>query len=78
MEKRGKPVVLLAKHPGKTFSRYKLLKLIWGASFSRYEHTITSPINRLRIKIETNLHHPEYILTAGEQVIDLQNKKVVF
>jgi two-component system alkaline phosphatase synthesis response regulator PhoP len=57
-------LVLLAKNPGKTFSRHDLLEIIWGVAFAGYEHTITSHINRLRIKIETNLQHPEYILTA--------------
>ncbi len=57
-------LVLLAKNPGKTFSRHELLELIWGVAFAGYEHTITSHINRLRIKIESNLQHPEYILTA--------------
>ena len=57
-------LVLLAKHQGKTFSRHELLELIWGVTFSGYEHTITSHINRLRIKIESNLQRPEYILTA--------------
>lgn len=57
-------LVLLAKNPGKTFSRHELLELIWGVAFAGYEHTITSHINRLRIKIETNLQHPQYILTA--------------
>jgi DNA-binding response OmpR family regulator len=57
-------LVLLAKNPGKTFSRHELLELIWGVAFSGYEHTITSHINRLRLKIETDLHYPEYILTA--------------
>ncbi|MEJ7685387.1 MAG: response regulator transcription factor [Segetibacter sp.] len=57
-------LVLLAKNPGKTFSRNELLELIWGVAFSGYEHTITSHINRLRIKIEANFQHPEYILTA--------------
>jgi len=57
-------LVLLSKNPGKTFSRHELLELIWGVAFSGYEHTITSHVNRLRIKIESNLQHPEYILTA--------------
>lgn len=55
---------LLAKNPGKTFSRHDLLEIIWGVAFSGYEHTITSHINRLRIKIESNLQYPEYILTV--------------
>lgn len=57
-------LTLLAKNPGKTFSRHDLLETIWGVAFSGYEHTITSHINRLRIKIESDLQYPEYILTA--------------
>ncbi len=57
-------LLLLASNPGKTFSRNELLEMIWGVAFLGYEHTITSHINRLRIKIETNLHTPEYILTS--------------
>lgn len=55
---------LLVSNPGKTFSRQELLTLIWNFSFAGYEHTITSHINRLRIKIETDLVHPQYILTS--------------
>jgi two-component system alkaline phosphatase synthesis response regulator PhoP len=55
---------LLADHPGKTFSRHELLELIWGFAFQEYEHTVTSHINRLRIKIEPTLDKPEYILTT--------------
>jgi DNA-binding response OmpR family regulator len=57
-------LALLASNPGKSFSRFELLEQIWGIAFEGYEHTITSHINRLRIKIEKDLHHPEYILTA--------------
>jgi DNA-binding response OmpR family regulator len=57
-------LLLLATNPGKTFSRNDLLDMVWGVAFLGYEHTITSHINRLRIKIETNLHKPEYILTS--------------
>jgi DNA-binding response OmpR family regulator len=55
---------LLADHPGKTFSRHELLDMIWGFAFQEYEHTVTSHINRLRIKIEPVLNKPEYILTT--------------
>ena len=55
---------LLATNPGKTFSRHELLEMIWGFAFQEYEHTVTSHINRLRIKIEPNLNKPEYILTT--------------
>ncbi len=57
-------LVLLAKHPGKSFSRKQLLELVWGFSFQGYEHTVTAHINRLRIKIEPDINKPEYILTA--------------
>jgi two-component system alkaline phosphatase synthesis response regulator PhoP len=55
---------LLAANPGKTFSRKELLEQVWGFSFEGYEHTVTSHINRLRIKIEADLNNPRYILTA--------------
>jgi len=55
---------LLASNPGKTFSRKELLQKIWGFAFAGYEHTVTSHINRLRLKLESDLNHPKYILTA--------------
>lgn len=55
---------LLASNRGKTFSRQELLELVWGYSFSGYEHTITSHINRLRMKIEPNFNQPRYIVTT--------------
>ena len=55
---------LLAGNPGKTFTRKQLLQDIWGFSFEGYEHTITSHINRLRLKLEQDLNNPKYILTA--------------
>jgi len=57
-------LLLLASNAGKTFSRKELLQQVWGIAFTGYEHTITSHINRLRIKLETDLQFPKYILTA--------------
>ncbi|MFN2438752.1 MAG: response regulator transcription factor [Chitinophagaceae bacterium] len=57
-------LLLLAGNPGKTFSRHELLEKVWGYAFAGYEHTITSHINRLRIKIEADLNYPKYILTS--------------
>ena len=57
-------IVLLAGNPGKTFSRQEILRLVWGYTFRGYEHTVTAHINRLRIKIEPDLHTPQYILTT--------------
>lgn len=57
-------LLLLAKHPGRSYSRSQLLSLVWGYEFSGYEHTVNSHINRLRMKIEPNPAKPIYILTT--------------
>ena len=55
---------LLASNPGKSYSRDKLLSLVWGYEFEGYEHTVNSHINRLRAKVEHDLSNPTYILTT--------------
>ena len=57
-------LVLLAKNPGKTYSRSDLLNQVWGVDFEGFEHTVNSHINRLRSKIEKNMNDPEFILTT--------------
>jgi two-component system, OmpR family, alkaline phosphatase synthesis response regulator PhoP len=70
----GKPVELTAKefdllalfaaNPGKPFNREQLLNQVWGYSYTGYEHTVNSHINRLRAKIEADPSHPRYIITV--------------
>jgi DNA-binding response OmpR family regulator len=57
-------LTLLASHPGKSYSRKRLLSLVWGYDFEGYEHTVNSHINRLRAKIEADVAHPKYVLTT--------------
>ena len=57
-------LLLLAQHPGKSYSREDLLNIVWGYEFSGYEHTVNSHINRLRSKIEPDFSKPLYILTT--------------
>lgn len=57
-------LLLLARHPGKSYSRDQLLSKVWGYEFNGYEHTVNSHINRLRSKIEPNISSPAYILTT--------------
>lgn len=57
-------LVLMASHPGKTYSRLDLLNQVWGVDFEGFEHTVNSHINRLRSKIEKNMNEPEFILTT--------------
>jgi len=55
---------LMAKHPGKVFSRVQLLREVWGYKNDCYAHTIDSHINRLRSKLEENPSRPELMLTV--------------
>ncbi|MFT6747888.1 MAG: two-component system alkaline phosphatase synthesis response regulator PhoP [Glaciecola sp.] len=55
---------LLASNPGRSYTRGKLLELVWGYNFSGYEHTVNSHINRLRAKVETSQDKPLYIKTV--------------
>lgn len=57
-------LIHLASNPGRTYSRMQLLNQIWGYEFEGFEHTVNSHINRLRSKIEVNMHEPKYILTT--------------
>lgn len=57
-------IVLLASNPGKSYSRKRLLNLVWGYDFEGYEHTVNSHINRLRGKIEQDISNPVFILTT--------------
>jgi two-component system alkaline phosphatase synthesis response regulator PhoP len=57
-------LTLLATKPGKSYSRKRLLNLVWGYEFEGYEHTVNSHINRLRGKIESDISKPRYILTT--------------
>jgi DNA-binding response OmpR family regulator len=53
-----------AQHPGHVFSRGQLLNAVWGYTHDGYEHTVTTHINRLRAKLETDPMRPEIILTV--------------
>lgn len=57
-------ITLLASNPGKSYSRKRLLNLVWGYDFEGYEHTVNSHINRLRGKIEEDVSNPKFILTT--------------
>ncbi len=57
-------LVLLAANPGKTYSRARLLSLVWGYDFEGYENTVNAHVNRLRGKIEKDIAKPTYILTT--------------
>ena len=53
-----------AQHPGHVFSRAQLLNAVWGYTHDGYEHTVTTHINRLRAKLESDPMRPQLILTV--------------
>lgn len=70
----GRPVTLTEKEfdlllhfsraPGRVYSREQLLEALWGTTYSGYDHTVNSHINRLRAKIEVDRNNPKYIKTV--------------
>lgn len=57
-------LALLARHPGRVYSRAQLLDLVWGYRHEGSGHTVNSHINRLRVKIEPDLRRPRYVETV--------------
>ena len=57
-------LLYFAQHPGHVFSRAQLLDAVWGYSHEGYEHTVTTHINRLRAKLESDPMRPTVILTV--------------
>jgi two-component system alkaline phosphatase synthesis response regulator PhoP len=57
-------LLVLARTPGRVFSRSELLDRVQGMSFEGYERTIDVHIKNLRKKIEPDPHRPRYILTV--------------
>jgi DNA-binding response OmpR family regulator len=72
--RKGRPVrltakefeilLLLARHPGRAYSREQLLNQLWGYDYEGYGLTVNSHINRLRTKIEDDPNTPRFILTV--------------
>ena len=57
-------LALFAAHPGRVYSRKFLLENIWDYTYSGYDRTIDSHINRLRAKIEEDPENPKWVLTV--------------
>ena len=54
---------LLARNPGKGYSREKLLELIWGLDYPGGSRTVDVHVRRLREKIEEHPAEPRYVQT---------------
>jgi DNA-binding response OmpR family regulator len=55
---------VLARHPGRVYTRDMLLDRIWGDSAFRDQRTIDVHIRHLREKLESDPRNPEYLLTV--------------
>ena len=57
-------LLYLAQHPKQVFSRMQLLEAVWGYSYSGYEHTVNSHVNRLRSKLSRNARTSKLVRTV--------------
>ena len=57
-------LLLLARHPGRIYTRAQLLDGIHGVSFESYERSIDAHVKNIRRKIEQDPRRPRYLLTA--------------
>jgi len=55
---------VLARAPGRVYSRMELLDRVQGDAFEGYERTIDVHVKNLRKKVEPNPRQPRYILTV--------------
>jgi DNA-binding response OmpR family regulator len=55
---------VLARQPGRVFTRLQLLDALHGVAFESYERAIDAHIKNIRRKIEPDPRQPRYILTV--------------
>ena len=57
-------LTVLARSPGRVFTRLELLDRVQGYAFEGYERTVDAHVKNLRQKIEPNPKEPRYVLTV--------------
>ncbi|HEV2359106.1 MAG TPA: response regulator transcription factor [bacterium] len=57
-------VALLAREPGRVFTRGQLLEAVRGIAVESYERAIDSHVKNIRRKMEPDPHRPRYVLTV--------------
>lgn len=57
-------LAVLARSPGRVFSRQELLDQVWGVQFAGYGHTVNTHVNRLRAKVEPDPSAPRFVQTV--------------
>jgi two-component system alkaline phosphatase synthesis response regulator PhoP len=56
-------LAVLAREPGRPFTRAQLLELVYDVSYVGFDRTVDAHIKNLRRKIEPEPQNPQYILT---------------
>ena len=57
-------LLVLARQPGRIYTRAQLLDAVHGVSFESYERSVDAHIKNLRRKIETDPKRPQLVLTV--------------
>ncbi|MEW5721143.1 MAG: response regulator transcription factor, partial [Chloroflexota bacterium] len=57
-------LAMLAREPGRIFTRAQLLDAVRGVAFESYERAIDAHVKNIRRKIEPNPREPRYILSV--------------
>jgi two-component system alkaline phosphatase synthesis response regulator PhoP len=57
-------LVVLARRPGRIYTRPQLLDAVHGVSFESYERSVDAHVKNLRRKIEADPKRPELVLTV--------------
>ena len=57
-------LAVLARHPGRVFTRLELLDRVQGYAFEGYERTVDAHVKNLRQKVEPEPKQPQYVLTV--------------
>lgn len=57
-------LAVLARQPGRVFTRGQLLDAVRGVAVESYERAIDAHIKNIRRKLEADPHRPQYVLTV--------------
>jgi two-component system alkaline phosphatase synthesis response regulator PhoP len=57
-------LVMMAQHPGQTFTREQLLGRLHGVAYDGFDRSVDAHIKNLRRKLETDPANPRYVLTV--------------
>jgi DNA-binding response OmpR family regulator len=57
-------VAMMARQPGRVFTRAQLLNAVRGVAFESYERAIDAHIKNVRKKVEPDPRSPRFILTV--------------